>query len=644
MKNLIVLCLLILCSLPNSNALNPSYKEKLELSCRIYGFMKYYHSEVSTCQVDWDQMTRDLLPKLKDDISADSFNNLISAWLNGAGAMQKATTALPNIDPALRYNLQFGWISGTLLRQDIRDLLDTVRVHFRPHPSCWVKDNDYQGNYSGWLVFPKDSITYKGLAVKTLPDETTRLLSVFKYWNIIRYFSPNNDITNVSWDSALSRHILPIASINNVVSYYFHLKQMSSYMNDVHAEGLSSATYIAPPTYYYSPLLVLRYIEGQYTVVQTSESGVDVGFVVNKINSQSIAQMEDSLRPYLSSGNPAVFHRSVCSLILNGYPNSAVNVEFIDNSGVKVTKRLLRNTYIYQSFFSNYYPSDTLKDVPYKKINCDVGYVNMGVLVTNQVTAMYTALKDSKAIIFDIRNYPNGTVFDIADLLFPDQLDCALFKVPDVEYPGTFFWETSSFGQNGNTDNYKGKIVLLVDEQTQSHAEYTAMILKAFPGAVVVGSQTAGADGNVVYFNSSWDLNLGYTGLGVYMPDSTNTQRAGIPIDVPAVPTRAGLLAKRDRVLEIGLGHAGCWMTDIAEMPTIGFQVYPNPTEGIVQIVTDDTRAYSYKVIDAMGRQVLEGDSSTGNSIALSNQASGIYTLIVEMDGMVKVMKVEVTH
>lgn len=642
MKNYLSIILLLFCYVSNAIATNPSYKDKLEISCRIYGFMKYYHSEVSTCKVNWDEMTRDIITKLKDDISIDSFNNLIINWLLGAGPMQKATNTKPEIDPALSINLKFSWIQSPLLRQDVKNILDTIRVNFRKHPSCWVKNNDYMGSYNGWLVFPNDSITYKGLAVDKLPDENTRIMSVYKYWNIINYFSPNNDIIDIPWDSALTKHLLPIATINSVVSYYFNLKKMSSYLNDVHAEGLTVANYIAPPTYYYSPLLILKYIEGKYTVVKSSEENIHVGFTLNKINNQTVSQMEDSLKKYLSSGNPSVFRRSVSAFILNGYPNSAVDIEFIDNNQTPKTLRLIRKTYIYNQFFRDYYPNDTLKNVAYKKINCEVGYVNMGVLMNDQVSDMYKDLKETKAIIFDIRNYPNGTVFNIVDRILPNQTKCALFKVPDVEYPGTFSWISTSFGINSNPDSYKGKVIILVDQETQSHAEYSAMLLKAFPGAVIVGSQTAGADGNIVYIKSAWDIQLGYTGLGVYWPDTTNTQRVGIGIDVPAYQSRANLLDKRDRVLEIGLKQAGCWMTDIYQPISNQIMVYPNPSTGIFQINYDSREIFNYKVIDSVGRITLESNSLISTKLDLSNQPSGIYTLLIEIEGAIKTIKIQV--
>jgi C-terminal processing protease CtpA/Prc len=45
--------------------------------------------------------------------------------------------------------------------------------------------------------------------------------------------------------------------------------------------------------------------------------------------------------------------------------------------------------------------------------------------------------------------------------------------------------------------HYGGKVVILVDEVTQSSAEYHASAFRAAPGAIVIGSTTAGADGNV---------------------------------------------------------------------------------------------------------------------------------------------------
>jgi hypothetical protein len=43
------------------------------------------------------------------------------------------------------------------------------------------------------------------------------------------------------------------------------------------------------------------------------------------------------------------------------------------------------------------------------------------------------------------------------------------------------------------------------------------------------------------------------SGLGVYYPDETQTQRIGIRVDVKTYPTIAGIRAGRDEVLESGI-------------------------------------------------------------------------------------------
>ncbi|HEY0991766.1 MAG TPA: hypothetical protein VGD80_32155, partial [Kofleriaceae bacterium] len=81
----------------------------------------------------------------------------------------------------------------------------------------------------------------------------------------------------------------------------------------------------------------------------------------------------------------------------------------------------------------------------------------------------------------------------------------------------------------------------------------TAMALRAAPRTVVVGSTTAGADGNVSAFALPGSVRTMISGLGVFYPDKTQTQRIGIVPDVVAVPTIAGLRAGRDEVLEAGI-------------------------------------------------------------------------------------------
>jgi C-terminal processing protease CtpA/Prc len=95
-------------------------------------------------------------------------------------------------------------------------------------------------------------------------------------------------------------------------------------------------------------------------------------------------------------------------------------------------------------------------------------------------------------------------------------------------------------------------VAVLVDEVSQSQAEYTAMAFRA-AGAIVVGSTTAGADGNVSEIPLPGGLRSMISGIGVFYPDRSPTQRIGIVPDIEMRPTLAGIREGRDEVLEAAI-------------------------------------------------------------------------------------------
>jgi len=81
------------------------------------------------------------------------------------------------------------------------------------------------------------------------------------------------------------------------------------------------------------------------------------------------------------------------------------------------------------------------------------------------------------------------------------------------------------------------------------------MAFRAAPQSIVVGSTTAGADGNVSAIPLPGGLGTMISGIGVFYPDKRPTQRVGIVPDVEVKPTLAGIRAGRDEVLEAAIRH-----------------------------------------------------------------------------------------
>lgn len=181
-----------------------------------------------------------------------------------------------------------------------------------------------------------------------------------------------------------------------------------------------------------------------------------------------------------------------------------------------------------------------------------MAYLKLSTVKEKDATSYVEQAAGTKGLIIDIRNYPSEfMVFSLGSLLVAKDTPFARFTVGDISNPGAFHWGDADFMTPAKT-HYGGKVVILVDESTMSSAEYTSMAFRA-AGALVVGSTTSGADGNVSSLALPGGVNTLISGIGVFYPDRTPTQRVGIVPDVAAKPTIAGVRAGRDEVLEEGV-------------------------------------------------------------------------------------------
>ncbi len=632
MKKILLSFLFIFSLSSHSFSQTPTYQQKLYYTCKVWGFIKYFHSNVSVCGVNWDSVLIHCLPLVKNAATDSAFNNALDTMLLAAGPMAKATT--PTADtmaPELKRNLNFVWISDTLFRADVQNILDTIKSNFRPHAECWVENNPFTNSNSSWLIFPYDSIMLNSEIYKNFPDEWHRLLLLFKHWNIINYFNPYNYIHDNPWDSTLYRNVMPIDNALTDNAFYVAFRKITSDNDDAHTEGLTfnDAYNFPPPNGWYSIPIILKYIPNGYVVVKSAVSTIHNGDMITSVNGLTTKQWDDSLKPYISAGDTAVFRRFVASYMLYGNYNSSIPVVYTDSVGSSHSVKLKYDSLFYTNWFYSYYPNDTLANVNWTYwSNCNIGYVNMGILQTTDVSNMYSNLQNTSAIIFDLRNYPNGTAWPIAGLMYPNQITFAKFTTPDVTYPGTFYWQPDYLGTNGNPTAYKGKVILLFNEQTQSQSEFTCMILEAMPDVVKIGSQTAGTDGNISYFQLSQDIQTGFTTLGTFYPNGDSTERIGIIPDSLIFPTAIGIRQDRDELLEKALQVAGCPLSVQTLSNTKPYvKLYPNPNNGrfIVSLYNIGAKS-EIMIYNIMGEKIYESNLSSGNTeVNLNNESTGMY-------------------
>jgi carboxyl-terminal processing protease len=388
-----------------------------------------------------------------------------------------------------------------------------------------------------------------------------RLFALFNYWNAIHYFFPYKNLIDKNWDSILLQYIPVMVNANDTLSYNLALRSMVSEIQDCHG-FFSSSGVVAPlrkAIGYWAPIAV-SFIGGKLYVSDVANDSLqDINKIkiwdeIVTIDGLTVEASLNKWRKYFSTSNESTFKRDVVQYILTGELNSKLQLGIVRNGKKNMVEltRTGRSTEISKKRvdFNDDYPT-------LKMLSGNIGYVNMGKLSGKEVDHLFDTFMHAKAIVFDIRNYPRGTAWSIAPRLAGKEARAVKFETPYVTADYISGGEEAQIMNsyftvvpNKTKPSYKGKIIVLCNEQTQSQAEYSIMMFQGATKTTVIGSQTAGADGNVTNIVLPGGYTTTFSGLGILYPDGGQTQRTGIRVDIPIKPTVAGLKINRDEVLD----------------------------------------------------------------------------------------------
>ncbi len=369
---------------------------------------------------------------------------------------------------------------------------------------------------------------------------------------MIEYFSPYKHLTDPKWEAVLKAAVPEMILSRDDRSYGLSLLKMIAQVKDAHTGLWSMPKGLI--NYYgnYRMPVEIRMIEGKAVVTKVfdSEKSGDkfrIGDVLISKEHKKIEEIRDSLWAYMSTPNEAVANRDLARKLVTSN-SELVPCELVrDGRPIKVDIAALPSSQIKPA---------TRDTVPFKMLDNNILYINHSLLRGKMIIENMADWRKVKGIVIDDRNYPGDfLVFKLTPLLLNKPTDFVRFTNTSLQYPGTFVMSSPlQVGENTN-DFYRGKVAILVNEDTQSSAEYHVMAYQAASHVKVFGSQTAGADGNVSYIDLPGNQRTMLSGLGVYYPDQRETQRVGIKIDQIIKPSIKGVQQGRDEVLEKALEY-----------------------------------------------------------------------------------------
>ncbi|WP_082461440.1 S41 family peptidase [Pedobacter sp. PACM 27299] len=524
---------------PNARIIN-----NLVIAGQYWGFLKYHHPAIGKGEYNWDAELFRFLPQ----VIAAKDNQDLSRVLEGS--LDKLGVPVPNknkVDAIAAGNIvlkpDYGQLfNGNVLSASLRDKLISVKESKRSHSSYYISPAPV-----GNPVFENEKLYTE----MYYPDTGYRILSLYRYWTMVNYFFPYRNLIPSDWNENLALALPDFINAKDTQAYLVATLKIIAKVMDTHANIQSYHLALDIFRGKYKLPFKAEFIENKLVVTGYHKDTLGlkqkflIGDVLTHINGKPVDQLIREFLPYTPASNYDTQLRELPnSFLLRG--NTAIfNVE-LQRGGKTISQQTEGLDVWYVSKSASTEPKEG-----FKLLSKDIGYVFPGKYKDSQLPEIKTLFKNTKGMIIDLRCYPSEFMpYTFGNYIKPILTPFVKITRMDLSHPGTVF--NMGFGHNGvlTGETYTGKIVVIVNSITQSQAEFTTMAFQSSPNVKVLGSTTAGADGDFSTIRLPGGISTGISGAGIYYPDGTPTQQVGVKIDYRIKPTIKGTIAGKDELLD----------------------------------------------------------------------------------------------
>lgn len=510
---------------------------------QVWGFLKYFHPAVAAGQRDWDAELRRQLPRVLNCRSGAERSRVLSAWVSSLGPVPPCPgCAAPPARPVqqttdLRWAENRRRFSAPLRRQ-----------------LAFVYANRYQGEpYYATKVGPGNPgfAHEEAYADQPCPPAELRVLALCRYWNLVQYYYPYKYTLTEDWARVLPELLPRFVGANTPLAYRHAALALFTRVQDGHARFYPPDPLLEAERGEYQVAASVQFLDEQAVVsgvrhdARVPASPLAPGDVITHYAGTAVAELLRQRLPETPGSNRAAqLHTIAQSLLFSPVPQVAVQV-LRAGQPLQLTVPCVKVGAVPPA-------APAAADSMYRLLTPEVGYIDMARITRAKLPTIMRAFAHTKGIVIDQRNYPGEFVSWLLPTYFLARpaafVKCTTF---DPACPGRFSWmPVDTLRAVGPAQAYQGRVVVLLNESSRSQAEFTAMGLQASGRCTLLGSQTAGADGDVSRIVLPGGLKTIFTGIGVYYPDGRETQHIGLVPDVPVRPTIAGLRAGRDELRE----------------------------------------------------------------------------------------------
>ena len=392
------------------------------------------------------------------------------------------------------------------------------------------------------------------------PTAEYRLLALFRFWAVIDNFFPYKHLIGDSWETVLPRYIPKFEANKDAVDYQLTVRELVTEMHDSHG-GVRNATASGETFGTFVPNVLAGYVEGKSVITKVIDDKlpIKVGEIILAVDGEPIEKKLESLSRYISASTPQWLMRLAHLRLLLGPKDTVAKLKVRAADGAVRDVELARSSSIMDPKWSALMERST----PITQVlPSGYGYVDLDRLQAGEVDKMFETIKNTPAVIFDMRGYPNGTAWAIAPRLTEKKnVVAALFSRPLLEATNLSSSEVAdapsySFAQRipeRQGDVYRGKVVVLINEDAISQSEHTCLFFETATDVTFIGTPSAGANGDVTTMVLPGNLTVSFSGHDVRHADGRQLQRVGIQPTIRVERTIRGVIEGRDEILDAAI-------------------------------------------------------------------------------------------
>lgn len=536
-------------------ALVSAQTKQYYIFAKTWNFLKYYHPDLATGKIDADSLFMAKIAGINSEQRPELIINILLS-----GLRKNPIKNLPEMaadEDLLVVNQKFDWYTKSGLSAEVVKSLKSIyfnrftgKKHFYLTQAGWESDLPNERPYQ----FSKDEqvpLAY-------------RLLAFGKIQGAVDYLYPYKYLMSKKHEDFSLTQLEQIVNCKTRREFEEVLARLISALQDTHSfrfyEQLGFKKEIFHSMHYppfdYKVFSSYILVTGVISADACSKAGIKPGDRITHLNNNKLVDVLSDKRKLLSVSNQEVLiHRLSnysANLIWNsdsieqnltiqsGHNQYQSTVKFIspdDKTQVAEINSYFQNKKVVKGngFQEN-------KDIAYFKVDRTYHLIEnvSDKEIDSKMDRLMQDAASKKALVFDMRGYPDwgGFIHTYIYKYFGEK-ENFYHKIyfPNSDNIGTWVYQKESIHyypdiKDKTTHKYRGQVFILVNSETLSASElYTMNLQHIFPSSVTIGQRTAGADGNIKTMNLPGGYKFSFTGLGVFYPNGTLTQKVGVKID-----------------------------------------------------------------------------------------------------------------